>query len=121
MLQIGQGATSPSDWKNYSTLGIYVDVDTSGCGFKEIPHYIPTLHGKSGHWCANGVTSIYNETTNGFRIYLRWTDDNGHYGNHNPLRASFARKNGWYIKWTGVKSCECKKRKPTKKTVKKKK
>ena len=111
MLHIAQGATSPDDWKDYSNLGIYVDVDTSSCGFTKTPQYIVSLEGKSHHWCANGTTSIYNATPNGFRIYLRWTDDNGHYGTYNPLRVTQAKQYNWYLKWTGVETgvCESKK------------
>ena len=104
MLHIAQGVTSPNDWKDYSNLGIYVDVDTSSHGFTETPHYIVTLEGRTHHWSANGATSIYNATPKGFRIYLRWTDDNGHYGDHNPLRITHAKRFKWHLKWTGIQS-----------------
>ena len=102
MLQIGQGKTSPSDWENYDTRGIVVTVDTSASGFKETPHYIVTLEGDSYHWCANGVNAIYHPSPTEFTIYLRWTDDDGHYGFHNPLRKDFAQSKNWHLKWIAV-------------------
>lgn len=107
MFQISQGQTSPNDWKDYSSLGIYVDVDTSACGFTQTPHYLVTIEGSSHHWCVNGVNAIYQPSPTGFRVYLRWTDDDGHYGNYNPLRASFAKGKNWYLRWTAIQSCPC--------------
>lgn len=111
MLQIAQGVTSPNDWKDYNNQGIYIDVDTSACKFTQTPHYIVSLEGNSHHWAANGATSIYNATPTGFRIYLRWTDDNGHYGNYNPLRIGLAQRYNWHLKWTGIQTCPCEKEK----------
>ena len=105
MIQLAQGKTSPSDWKNYKGLGIYVDVDTSAGNFTETPHYLVSLEGESHHWCANGTTSVYKSTKKSFRVYLRWTDDAGHYQNHNPLRAAFAKQLKWHLKWTGIGMC----------------
>ena len=109
MLKIAQGVTSPKDWVNYQSTvgGIYVDVDTSSCGFTETPHYITALEGKSHLWCANGANSIYNASPTGFRVYLRWTDDDGHFGGLNPLKVSTAKKYNWHLKWTAIQACQC--------------
>ena len=40
---VGQGVTDPNDWVNYHSSGIYVDVNTSACGFTQTPHYLVTL------------------------------------------------------------------------------
>ena len=71
---------------------------------------ITTLEGDGYHWCANGTTSIYLPTPTGFRIYLRWTDDDGHYGQLNPLRVDTAQKYNWYIKWSAIQTCPCDKK-----------
>ncbi len=102
MIQIAQGITSANDWVDYHQRGIYVDVDTSQANFTSTPHYIVSLEGDGYHWCANGTTSIYEPTPTGFRVYLRWTDDKGHYNHHNPLRADFAKQKNWHLKWTGI-------------------
>lgn len=107
MFQISQGVTTSDDWSNYSNNGIYVDVDTSACGFTKTPHYIATLEGNSHHWCASGASSIYIPTPNGFRIYIRWTDDNGHFGRLNPLRINTAQQYNWHIKWSAIQACPC--------------
>ena len=64
-----------SNWVNYDNScigrGIYIDVDFSEENFKTVPMIFPTLTGTSGHWATTGVTSIYNLSTKGFRIYLR--------------------------------------------------
>jgi len=108
MLHLAQGKTSPNDWVNYQSSrgGIYVDVDTSSSGFSATPHYMATLEGKSHHWCANGANAIYNATPTGFRVYLRWTDDNGHFGELNPLKIETAKKYKWHLKWTGIQLCK---------------
>jgi hypothetical protein len=104
MIHIDQGVTTKDDWKDYGNLGIYVDVDTSSSGFTETPHYMVSLEGNTHHWSTSGANSIYNPTPTGFRVYLRWTDDNGHYGNHNPLRINHAQTFNWHLKWTGIQT-----------------
>jgi hypothetical protein len=69
------GRTSVSDWKTYSAEGIYVDVDTSKCGFERIPVYVSSLHGKCNHWVSTGSSEIYSPNPNGFRIYIATTAD----------------------------------------------
>ena len=112
--KIGQGVTSPSDWVDYNTTGIYVDVNTSGCNFTSTPHYMVTLEGTGGfHWYISGVPSIYNATPTGFRVYLRWTDAPsdlnpiGSLNFPNPLRASTALNRGWVIRWTAIEVGAC--------------
>ncbi|MBW1298001.1 T9SS type A sorting domain-containing protein [Aquimarina litoralis] len=115
-IKIGQGVTSPSDWVDYNTTGIYVDVDTKSCGFTTTPHYLVTLESisnKGFHWYISGVPSIYNVTPTGFRVYLRWTDAPsdlptvGSLNFPNPLRASTAKDRDWVIRWTGIEMEDC--------------
>ena len=73
---VGQGVTDPNDWVDYGNLGIYVDVNTSACGFTQTPHYLVTLESitnRGSHWYVSGVPSVYNVTPTGFRVYIRWT------------------------------------------------
>lgn len=115
---VGQGVTSPNDWVDYNggVGGIYVDVNTSACGFTQTPHYLVTLESltNSGyHWYISGVPSIYSATPNGFRVYLRWTDTPsdaptiGSLNFPNPLRASTALNRNWVIRWTAITTGDC--------------
>ncbi|WP_420571681.1 T9SS type A sorting domain-containing protein [Kordia sp.] len=115
---VAQGVTTPNDWVDYNggVGGIYVDVNTSACGFTQTPHYLVTLESTTNsgyHWYINGVPSIYLATPNGFRVYLRWADhpsDNPTIGGlnfPNPLRASTARNRNWVIRWTAISTGDC--------------
>jgi len=115
---VGQGVTSPKDWVDYNGAvgGIYVDVNTSACGFTQTPHYLVTLESltNSGyHWYISGVPSIYSATPTGFRVYIRWTDipsDDPTIGSlnfPNPLRASTALNRNWVIRWTAISTTDC--------------
>ncbi|WP_459210150.1 T9SS type A sorting domain-containing protein [Aquimarina rhabdastrellae] len=120
---IGQGVTSPDDWRDYSNLGIYVDVDTSGCGFESTPHYlvsIESLEELGYHWGLTGLPAIYRPTPTGFRVYLRWADHPseeptiGSLAFANPLRTSTAIDRQWVIRWTGIEQKDC----PSRQTLK---
>ncbi|WP_298419223.1 T9SS type A sorting domain-containing protein [uncultured Kordia sp.] len=115
---VAQGVTAPSDWIDYNggVGGIYVDVNTSACGFTQTPHYLVTLESTTNsgyHWYINGVPSIYSATPTGFRVYLRWADhpsDNPTIGGlnfPNPLRASTAQNRSWVIRWTAITTGDC--------------
>jgi len=67
-MNIAQGKTTVNNWQNYNPNtpnpevantglgGIYVDIDTRKCNFKETPHYIVSVESgkKGGHWLLNG-------------------------------------------------------------------
>ncbi len=86
------GRTTPgrSGWKRYRTHGVYLDVDTSECGFQRTPIYLSSLGG-TGHWLQPGGTSIYLPTATGFRIYL-------------PTKNSpeDLEKKRWHINWDAI-------------------
>jgi len=115
-VKIGQGVTSPNDWVDYNSTGIYVDVDTKSCSFNTTPHYLVTLESignKGYHWYISGAPSLYNVTPTGFRVYLRWTDAPSDLATipslnfPNPLRASTAKNREWVIRWTGIEMADC--------------
>jgi hypothetical protein len=64
------------DWEYYSKPGITIPVDTSRCGFQPgtAPKYSTPLTGKYGHWKTTGVTAIYDQDYDSFRVYLYNTD-----------------------------------------------
>lgn len=124
-MKIGQGVTDPSDWVTYELSGedgfdyngVYVDVNTSGCGFENTPHYLVTLestdeegrHG-AGMWEVSGYTAIYRATPTGFRVYARWVD-----GELNRpadqytrfLTAEQAERLKYVIRWTAISNDDC--------------
>ena len=97
-----QGATSgitPS-WQAYTGPdgpGVYIDVPVQSTtpAFPYIPDYHTTLHGSLGHWITTGVTSIYNATPTGFRVYVRRADGG-------PLTPTDATNNGWSVRWSAT-------------------
>ena len=124
-MKIGQGVTSPSDWQDYELSGergydysgIYVDVNTSGCGFSETPHYLVTLEsldnedrGGSGMWEISGYTAVYSATPTGFRVLARYTDGElNRPENQYPrmLTAEHAERLKYVIRWTAITTGEC--------------
>jgi len=97
-VKIGSGSTTPgsTNWQPYSgTAGIYLDVDTSAAKFTKTPRYIATIGGNSSHWTTTGISSIYNATPNGFRVYLRWSDGSA-------LTPAQANSFQWHVNWIGI-------------------
>jgi len=94
---INAGSTTPgaTDWKQYTSSSLYLDVDTSSVGFTETPIYITSLGGNSGHWTIVGATSIYQATPTGFRVYIRWI-------NGAPITPEQANLWKWHIQWMAI-------------------
>ncbi|WP_241759419.1 S8 family peptidase [Pyxidicoccus parkwayensis] len=84
--QTTQGATN---WQQYGTDGIYLDVNTSGCGFTSTPLYFTSLGGTSSHWQSIGATAIYSATATGFRVYVRFPS----------ITPAVANQLGWHLNW----------------------
>ncbi len=94
--RICSGSTAPgSGWVNYSSNGIYIDINTSGCNFTNTPRYITSMGGTSSHWMTTGATSIYMPTATGFRVYVR--GDNGY-----VVRTTQATNYGYHINWMAI-------------------
>jgi peptide methionine sulfoxide reductase MsrB len=86
--QTVQGATG---WQQYDANGIYLDVNTAGCGFSSTPQYFTSIGGWSSHWMTTGATSIYSPSATGFRVYI-----------HSPgITPQAANQLGWNISWGG--------------------
>lgn len=104
-LHVCSGSTVPGNtaWTGYPTSSptqIYVQIDTSACGFKNRPIYLTSLGGKSSHWTTTGAAQPYEITDpvtpyqKAFRIYI-----NNLPGNVTPADAN---TNGWYVQWIGI-------------------
>ena len=99
-IKIASGATTPgsTSWQAYSgNTGVYLDVDTSAGKFNATPKYTTSLGGNSSHWATTGVTSIYNATPTGFRVYVRWSDGSS-------LTPAQANAFQWHVNWLGVEA-----------------
>ncbi len=109
---VGQGV-SDTNWQDYFGEGIFIDVNTSQCGFTTTPHYLVTLENGSSRWQVSGVPSVYNTSPNGFRVYLRWTDSPtdsptiGQNQDPNPLTPGTAAGYGWVVRWTAISIGPC--------------
>jgi hypothetical protein len=84
--QTAQGATA---WQQYSPEGIYLDVNTSGCGFSSTPLYFTSIGGTGGHWASSGATAIYYPSATGFRVYVRYPG----------ITTAQANEWGWHLNW----------------------
>ena len=84
--QTSQGATN---WQQYSSEGIYLDVNTAGCGFTSTPLYFTSIGGATSHWTSSGATAIYSPTATGFRVYV-----------YTPgITPALANAWGWHLNW----------------------
>jgi len=90
----GSTGRSKTDWYDYSSDGLYYDVDISDCGFITIPTVTTSVEGSSNHFVSLGTSSIYNSSPTTFRIYLKNTYMNPQGG------AAESRK--WNIEWIAV-------------------
>ncbi len=86
---------STKNWVQYGNGGVYIDVDTSACGFTRTPNYVTSLHGSSSHWDTTGGSSVYSPTKSGFRVYVRWS-------NGRAITVADVKSKSWYIQWIAV-------------------
>ena len=94
---VGRTTTGSTNWQSYGSSGLYLDVDTSQCGFTGTPVYITALGGSSSHWSTTGATSIYGATKNGFRVYVKFVNGSG-------ITPQQANNWNWHIEWMALPS-----------------
>ena len=90
----GSTTSGATNWKQYTSNSLYLDVDTSSAGFTETPIYITSLGGSSNHCLTTGATSIYRATPTGFRVYVFYEG-----GVVTPAKANTWK---WHIQWIGI-------------------
>lgn len=90
----GQTTPGATNWQVYSSVDLYLDVNTSTCGFSSVPLYFTSIGGAGSHYYTQGATSIYFPTATGFRVYVRY---NG--GSITPAQAISW---GWHLTWSAV-------------------
>jgi len=93
-LRVVVGKTDPQKtrWVQYSDGNVAVEIDTASAGFAATPYYFTSLGGHTNNWLAQGVMSIYEPTTKGFRVHV----------GHVKLTAEQAKNWGWYINWIAI-------------------
>jgi len=89
----GSTGRTTTDWTDYSSNGVYYDVDISDCGFKTIPTVTTAVEGAGNHWNTMGTSSIYNTSPSAFRIYIL--------GYSNP-QGGKAEGWKWNVEWIAV-------------------
>lgn len=84
-----------TNFQSYGGNDLYVDVDTSGCGFTSTPLYITNLHGDGANYTVVGGSSAYARTATGFRLYLHSTQGIS-------LTPAIANSFGWHVVWLAM-------------------
>merc|ERR1719499_1805930 len=91
-------------WKQYVyDNSVYVDVDTSACGFSEKPSYVSSIGGgvSSPHSAVFGSSEIYEARKDRFRVYVYATG----------ITPDKANDWKWHVNWVAhpirasLKSC----------------
>ena len=91
---VGQTTPGATGWQQYFSQGLYLDANTSACGYAAVPRYFTSLGGLSHHWTTTGATSIYSPTATGFRVYV--FDPRG------PVTPADANADQWHLNWQAV-------------------
>jgi hypothetical protein len=86
----GSTPSGSTDWRQYGSAGLYVDVDTSSGGFTDTPVYVTNLTGTSNHWTTTGGSAVYLATPTGFRVYVRAA---------NNVTPAVANQRRWAVSW----------------------
>lgn len=87
----GRTPRGSTAWQQYNSNGIYVDVNTTACGFSQVPAYFTALASKFSAPGVSAVTSIYPRP-NGFRVFLR----------RSGITVAEASANEWHVNWQAV-------------------
>jgi len=93
----GETVPGNTNWKRLSRWAIYVDVDTSMCGFSETPVYKTSIGGLGHQWVSLGSSAIYNSGKKGFRTYIYYKGG---------ITVAQAKAWKWHMKWVAHPSAE---------------
>jgi len=90
----GTTGRDTTNWKDFSSMGVYLDVDITSCGFIKVPTVTTSIEGADHHWMLTGTSSIYNVQPSAFRIYLN--------SNLMDPRNGAAKRKKWNVEWIAV-------------------
>lgn len=79
--------------------GIFLDIDTSSCGFTSTPVIASSISG-SASWALNGESAIYQADQDSFRVYVTSTDEV--FVSRVNVNTTNATANGWRINWIAM-------------------
>lgn len=93
-----QGTTA---WRLFGSSALYLDVDTTECGFKTTPIYLVNLNGDAVHWKLQGANTVYSMNPRGFRILIAHPRKNA------AQLWRDAMKYRWSVGWVAVMGSQC--------------
>ncbi|HEX6350437.1 MAG TPA: hypothetical protein VF160_13735 [Candidatus Dormibacteraeota bacterium] len=91
----GSTPVGATNWQQYNSYMLYVDVDTTAAGFQSTPFYTTTLAGNGTNWYVTGGSSPYSSSPTGFRIYVGCVDGRS-------ITPQMANSNSWRINWVAA-------------------
>ena len=104
--QVCCGSSASSSWVQYTSSGLYSDVNAAGCEFKNTPYYFASITDKacgtellgSGRCTAKaiGADAHYSVSKSGFRTYVKPVAGEA------DFTQATSRANGWQLNWCGV-------------------
>lgn len=86
----GSTVTGKTAWVQYSTTGIYVDINISTCGYTTVPSIVTALTGATSHWVSTGTASVYSPHAKGFRVYINFVA---------AMNPTLANQYQWALNW----------------------
>ena len=93
---ICSGSTSPGvGWQVYDGLTIYLQINTSSCGYTTTARYFTSVSGTGSHFELTGVNAIYAATPTGFQVYVQKNS-------LGALTPSDAIAGQWFINWQSI-------------------
>ena len=94
----GETDTGATHWQIYGLTALYVDVDTTKCGFSSTPVYLINIVGssKDSKWDLTGNNQVYSQTPTGFRVFV------SHNGVGGTALWRLAMQYKWRVSWIAV-------------------
>ena len=82
-------------WRQHAkhTHTVFLDVDTTGCGFASTPRYFTAIQGFIVVWRTLGAHTVYFPKPRSFRVYISY---------HKPVTPAQAEGFKWAISWIGL-------------------
>jgi hypothetical protein len=91
-------------WKDYDhrrpSIGLYVDINLSDCGFSQAPLVFINVHGNNHTWELTGTASAYDLFSKGFKVYVKFPDDRT--AKQIKLSPQLANDYRWQVQWLAI-------------------
>ncbi|CAF1568528.1 unnamed protein product [Rotaria magnacalcarata] len=84
-------------WQYEDAYTLMMNVNTTMCGFNQMPVYFTSIGGINGQYLLQSYTSIYSPTQNSFQTYLRHQ-----LGWNASVLLSYAQTYLWDLNWFGL-------------------